>query len=153
MARGGLRRTGWVPKPRSPRKAAEEAAEHRTKAIVKVRSGGSCEICGAKAENVAHRVAKSQGGPWDPANALHLCGQGNLSGCHGWTHQHSGEDDGQAGGWILRSHHDYAAEPAYILHRDETGVARFGWVLLRSDGSVETVTGRPAPTRFPWSRP
>lgn len=47
--------------------------ETLTRAAVKARSGGRCEWCGLEATDMHHRVNKSQGGWWSPANIVHLC--------------------------------------------------------------------------------
>jgi hypothetical protein len=42
--------------------------------IVRERSGGICEICGAlRASEQHHRRNRSQGGQWQPSNILDLC--------------------------------------------------------------------------------
>lgn len=61
--------------------------EHTTRPAVEGRSGGRCEYCGARATNMHHRKALSQGGLWSPVNVLHLCGSGTL-GCHGYFTEH-----------------------------------------------------------------
>lgn len=47
--------------------------ERLTRSAVKARSGGLCEWCGKEATDMHHRVNKSQGGWWSPANIAHLC--------------------------------------------------------------------------------
>jgi hypothetical protein len=47
--------------------------EVSTRQAVGNRSGGRCEYCGAIAMDMHHRLARSQGGLWSPANILHLC--------------------------------------------------------------------------------
>ena len=56
--------------------------EKSTRQAVSNRSGGYCEYCGARATNMHHRINRSHGGRWSPANILHLCGSG-VTGCHG----------------------------------------------------------------------
>ncbi|MEK6443692.1 hypothetical protein [Pseudonocardia sp. T1-2H] len=114
---------------KAARAAAERAAEEEAKEIVRERSGGVCEGCGsARATNWAHRVAKGHGGPWDAANGLHLCGMGNASGCHGFSHQKPLE--AQALGWIVESHDVDRIREIPVQH------AWLGRVLLTSDGRV-----------------
>jgi hypothetical protein len=36
----------------------------------------------------------------DPENLLHVCGMGNVNGCHGRIHQHPNE--AYAAGWLTR---------------------------------------------------
>jgi hypothetical protein len=44
--------------------------------IVRERSEGICEICGAlRASEQHHRRNRSQGGQWQPSNILDLCSQ------------------------------------------------------------------------------
>lgn len=119
----------------------EKLARH----LVRERSGDVCEGCGrARATNWAHRVARSQGGKWCPANGMHLCGSGT-TGCHGWATAHP--NDANAAGWCLRSYQDPETEPVWTAVR--------GWVLLRPDGSVVPlygVDGRQGPRGGPPRR-
>lgn len=50
--------------------------------IVMERSQGRCELCGREGLGVHHRLKRSAGGSWSPANLLRLCGSGT-HGCHG----------------------------------------------------------------------
>jgi|SRR6516162_11568808 hypothetical protein len=61
--------------------------ERTTRLAVPGRSGGRCEYCGVAATNMHHRINRSQGGLWTPANILHLCGSGT-TGCHGYFTEH-----------------------------------------------------------------
>ena len=54
--------------------------ETSTRCAVPNRSGGRCEVCGGHGSEMHHRLRRSQGGLWRPANILHLCG--GLAGCH-----------------------------------------------------------------------
>ena len=77
-------------KPR-PRQDPPELVE--AKKLVKWRSGGNCEariigVCQGRATNVHHRAGRGFDGCHDPALLLHVCGQGNVSGCHGWIETH-----------------------------------------------------------------
>jgi hypothetical protein len=48
--------------------------EAKCRAIVKERSHGICEICGAaRGLQMHHRRNRSQRGRWEPQNILHLC--------------------------------------------------------------------------------
>lgn len=106
-------REGTVAPP-SPRKAPGRRQvtpeERQTRKVVRERSGDRCERCGAPATNMSHRKPVSQGGKWEPSNILHVCGQGNLTGCHAWVHE---DRDGVASrsGWSLKSWQDPAVEP------------------------------------------
>jgi hypothetical protein len=135
-----MRRSGWKREGGSPartphpspskreRDAAERKAERWAKNVLKVRSGGWCECCGqAEATNFSHREGKGVGGIWTPANGLHACGWGNLSGCHGRIHQNPKWARDEMG-WRLKSHEDPLAMPALL--------ARWGWVLLDDEGGM-----------------
>lgn len=92
-----------------------DSSEEPCKAVVKRRSGGTCEICGIRpGESVHHRRKQSQQGPWTPSNCLHLCGDGRSpDGCHGMvTNTRSEYYDN---GWLVRSWEDWAAKP--VLYR------------------------------------
>lgn len=79
--------------------------EAQGRAIVMERSQGRCELCGRQGDGVHHRLKRSAGGTWSPANLLRLCGSGTTR-CHGhieaepvlsqelglWTPRH--EDEG-----------------------------------------------------------
>ena len=112
-----------IPRPVRPE-------ERRTRKVVRARSGDLCERCGAPGTNMSHRKPVSQGGLWEPANLIHLCGMGNASGCHGWVHA---DPDGiaSATGWSLKSWQDPAVES--VLYPDGTR-----W-LLRDDGGRDRV--------------
>lgn len=80
-------------------------SEARGRQVVYERSQGRCELCGReRGTNVHHRQPRSAGGTWHPANLLHLCGQGNATGCHGLVEAHRDPFTGQpcdtyAAGW------------------------------------------------------
>jgi hypothetical protein len=96
--------------------------------LLRLRSQGVCELCGAdQATNFHHRKNRSQGGGNELSNAMHLCGSGT-TGCHG----HVTENPALAYrfGWSVKSF----ADPA------ETLVKRKGqWVLLDDLGYVTPV--------------
>jgi len=74
------------------------------------RSNGICEGCGkSPATEAHHRQYKSRGGSGLLSNALHLCGWGNHTGCHGIAHTVIGEQLG----WSIRSGHDPAVVPVF----------------------------------------
>lgn len=90
---------------------------------MKARSGGMCESCGrATASNIHHRQYLSRGGTHDVHNLIHLCGMGNVNGCHGRAHK-DGEREGLAIG------RGYRSELMPVLYRD-------AWVLLDDDGGM-----------------
>jgi hypothetical protein len=77
---------------------------------IKKRSQGLCEGCGLNpATEAHHRQYKSRGGKGTLSNALHLCGWGNHTGCHGIAHTPIGEQMG----WSVRSGHDPAIVPVF----------------------------------------
>lgn len=107
----------------------------RNEAIVKRRSGGVCESCGARpATNVHHRKYLSRGGTHDVHNLFDLCGMGNVKGCHGRAHK-DGEREGLA---IGRS---YRSELVPVLYRGR-------WATLDDDGGVEFITESTAQVLF-----
>lgn len=62
---------------------------------VQERSRGMCERClVTPATNIHHRLYLSAGGRHNIANLLHLCGAGNVSGCHGEAHTGIGREVG-----------------------------------------------------------
>lgn len=77
---------------------------------MKKRSRGICEGCGVEqATEAHHRQYRSRGGSDLLSNALHLCGSGNHSGCHGIAHTIIGEQLG----WSIRSGFDPAIVPVF----------------------------------------
>lgn len=74
----------------------------RVKKIVVKRSLGLCEGCGIRtATEYHHRKFKSRGGSGVAGNCLHLCGFGNVGGCH--ARAHSGQPPQ---GWAVASWED-----------------------------------------------
>ena len=96
--------------------------------LLRLRSQGVCELCGAdQATNFHHRKNRSQGGGNELSNAMHLCGSGT-TGCHGMVTEHP--TDSFDNGWSVRSF----ADPAGTL------VKRQGeWVLIDDLGYVTPV--------------
>lgn len=98
--------------------------------IVRLRSGGTCELCGrAKATSWAHRGPRSHGGLWTPVNGLDLCGDG-VAGCHGWSESH--REASYEAGWLLRTGVDPATTPVWLRPL----INPPGWYLLAADGTV-----------------
>lgn len=125
---------GFVPPPRVatrvrpagalvpvPRGAAP--SESTARRILHERSGGLCELCTtARATDWAHRLDRSHGGQWRPANGLHLCHR-----CHAWHHAHPGLAG--AGGWrLVRDPRDPADVPVWLSRPWPS------WWLLDDDG-------------------
>jgi hypothetical protein len=106
-------------------RAVVTAAERLARAVLRRRSGGLCEGCHREeATDYAHRVSRAQGGPWCPANALHL-GRG----CHRWSHAEPVA--ARSVGWLLCSTDDYLTFPALL--------PCIGWAYLTPDGDVVPV--------------
>lgn len=104
-------------------------AEKEARRLVRERSGGICEVCGARpATNFQHRKAKSHGGPWSASNGLDVCGMGNASGCHGYIHQNP--NTACENGWTVKSWDDEAVKPVKTSH---------GLVLLDAEGGFAAV--------------
>jgi hypothetical protein len=98
--------------------------------LIKQRSRGICEGCGlAPATQAHHRQYRSRGGADIAQNALHLCGSGNHTGCHGKAH-----NEGEPIGWSIRSGFDPLLVPALIVV-DFTS----RWVRFIADGEREIV--------------
>lgn len=84
---------------------------------IRERSEGLCEGCGERpATEMHHRQFKSRGGKDILVNALHLCGWGNHTGCHGVAHSAEGGELG----WSVNSWENPALKP--VLYR---GVLRW----------------------------
>lgn len=86
-------------------------SEAKGRAIVYERSQGRCEVCQRPADTFHHRVKHGQGGTWDPANGLHLCGDGTRF-CHGWIEANPAHAM-TLGLWLPHGS-DPAAWPAYL---------------------------------------
>ena len=97
---------------------------------LKKRSRGLCEHCGLNpAQEAHHRQYRSRRGPDTLSNALHLCGFGNTSGCHGKAHAGV---IGETTGLAIRSGHHPDRVPYFRLF-DGT------WWRLDDEGGMESV--------------
>ncbi|UQS95194.1 HNH endonuclease [Pseudanabaena phage Pam4] len=113
-------------------------SEQRGRAIVHARSyGGLCEVCGRPGHSLQHRVKAGQGGTWDPANLLRVCGDGTRY-CHGWIE--ANPRHAMALGLWLHAVDDPTTVPAYIA---PPALPR-GWWLLDSDGMYLWVSDQDA---------
>jgi hypothetical protein len=126
------RTSAKVNKPLS--KPAGGTGQARARRLVRERSGGLCEVCGvSRATNYQHRKARAHCSPeelWAVSNGLDVCGQGNVSGCHGLIHQNpAGAKDN---GWTVPFWGSPRLAPVYRLNE---------LVLLDDDGSFERVGG------------
>lgn len=112
-------------------KRPKNPGEAKTRQLVKERSGGWCEVCGAaRAESIHHRRKRSQGGPWTASNCVHTCGDGTR-GCHGWAEHNA--DAADPAGFHLRPGDDSTLKPIVSgLH---------GVVLLDDTGGVTPIGG------------
>lgn len=95
----------------------------KVKKVVEGRSVGLCEGCGIRsATEYHHRKFKSRGGAGVAGNCLHLCGLGNVGGCHGRAHSADAPQ-----GWAVASWEDALLVP----------VARYdGVFFLTNDGRL-----------------
>ena len=99
-------------------------AEAVGRAAVAARSGGVCETCGNHpGVHWHHRVLRSQGGTWNPANGLWVCA---LS--HNWIHDNPSA--ARKLGWLLDGGDDPQVGPVYLV----TPYA--AWWRLFTDGPV-----------------
>lgn len=66
------------------------------------RAGGLCEVktpwCETLVTQVHHIAGRNWRGCHHPDLLLAVCGEGNLTGCHGWIHQHP--DEARERGWL-----------------------------------------------------
>lgn len=86
-----------------------EFSQARGREVVTNRAGGRCEGCG-HTQNLehAHRKARSQGGGWEPSNALRLCRI-----CHAYSHSHP--EWSRRVGWMVPRDGDPATTPTRVL--------------------------------------
>lgn len=87
-----------------------------TRALVRDRSAGFCEVCGTRAgENIHHRAPRGMGGTKRDIHTaewlLNLCGSGT-TGCHGYIESH--RDEAYEKGWLLRRHSSPRTIPAWL---------------------------------------
>lgn len=131
MKRGGRIKTK---RPTADARRAEESARLKVWARASQPFGYAlCEVCGeVPPTNYQHRKAKAHctaAERWAPSNGLAVCGNGNVSGCHG-ERIHQQPSVAYLTGWSVRSCHDPMVVP--VLRRGE-------WVLLDNEGGFEPV--------------
>ena len=101
--------------------------ESRGRRLLKVRSGGLCEVsadgCTLTAREWQHRRNRSQQGTWAPSNGLHACRE-----CHAWIH--ANPTAAHAVGWTVWSYENPVEVPVFRAK---------SWVYLDDDGSFEPV--------------
>ena len=106
-----------------------QADERRARDLVRERSSGICERCSAaRAQHWHHRLDRSLGGKWHPANGLHTCPP-----CHLDVTSPFGERRALClrNGWVLETHQDPLKVPVLMRH----GYV-FDWFFLLDDGSL-----------------
>lgn len=126
-AGGFLKRGVFVPIPKAAIKAKRPKVtpeERACRKVVRARSEGLCEIHGDHpASDMHHRLNRSQGGLWTPANILHICRH---------SHDAIGADPLWAAhpsrGWSIRNRRNPADVPLWLAGR--------GYCLLHDDGHV-----------------
>lgn len=120
--------------PIKPRRPRVTSAERAARDLLRVRSGGWCEMCGnAPAKEYQHRKPKARGSKaqlWDITNALHVCGHGNAWGCHGLLHTEPL--------WAVAR--GYTIEGEMAVPGGVPCLRRGEWVWLTPGGGVEPLT-------------
>jgi hypothetical protein len=107
-------------------------SEQRAREVVYERSGHVCEVCGhRRATEWHHRRNRSQGGPWEPSNGLHICNP-----CH--RHITANPAEAFEEGWTVRSWEDWKTKPVKLWQ---------GYCVLSDDGSW-TNLGQEVPRLF-----
>ena len=124
MPRTGRKPVGARSKPLSSARPKQTAEERRGRKLLRLRSGGRCEIgSGCPGQEAHHRQNRSQGGSWDVANLLHLCHAHHL---HVTTHPAAARQQG----WAVLSTDDPADVPVWLAGR--------GFTYLTADGGTST---------------
>ena len=112
------------PWQRPPNTAPPDPVTDEVRALVRLRSGNKCELCGGAAQHLHHRQLR-RAGDHSAANLVHLC---HL--CHRRVHGHVRWSTDE--GWLVSQY----AEPASVpVCMGET------WVRLGADGSRTAVSG------------
>jgi hypothetical protein len=130
------------------------ADERTARPLVRARSNGWCEVrlpgvCLGRATNQHHRKNRSQGGRWDAANLLDLCGSGT-TGCHGvLTDPQGRRAEYEGNGWIVPGHQEPADVPV-LIHNANVG---HDWVVLDSRGDVAFAPYPEPPSGDPFTLP
>jgi hypothetical protein len=108
------------------RKPGRTGAERKGRQVVRLRSGGMCEICGTRqATDWQHRKNRSQGGDWLPSNGLDVCRT-----CH--EEIHLNPEAAYANGWSVRQAMNPTDAPALL--RTAYG-QQYMW--LHDDGTMD----------------
>jgi len=83
------------------------------------------------ATNLHHRRRRREnydGMAHSPANLITLCGNGNLSGCHGWVHKNPVE--ARAAGYTLRPDQDPRSEQVPYVRRGKVWLTDGGMLVV-----------------------
>ena len=83
-----------------------------------------CEVCSLPGQSVHHRLKRSAGGLWEPANCILVCGNG-VTGCHGRIEHNPGWAESEG-----------LALPPWGIPEDVPLIRWGTWVYLNNDGSV-----------------
>jgi hypothetical protein len=120
---GFLKRGAFVPKTAMKAKRPAMTPEERAcRKAVRARSESVCEIHGSHpAQDMHHRLNRSQGGLWTPANILHICRD---------AHRLIGERPQAAAGqgWSIRNQRNPEDVPCWLAGR--------GYAFLHDNGHV-----------------
>jgi hypothetical protein len=139
LRREGLQRAAMR---RKPRRSTGPSLEVRR--LVYERDGGRCVACGARTEQIQHRVARGMGGrrsveadAWvnSPASLVLLCGSGT-TGCHGWVEAHPAVAVGL--GFRVSTNGSQRPDEVPVL-------TRLGWVELDIAGGARLRPGLEIP--------
>ncbi len=104
------------------KRAKVTPAERAARKVVAGRSYGRCELNPRHpATDMHHRLNRSQGGLWCPANLLHLCADH-----HRWITEHPNAAVAQ--GWTIHGRRDPATVPVWLFGHE--------WTFLNADGSI-----------------
>lgn len=104
------------------KRAKVTPAERHARKVLAGRSYGRCELDPRdQATEAHHRLNRSQGGRWCPANLMHLCTRH-----HSWITEHPNAAAAQ--GWTIHSRRDPATVPVWLYGHE--------FVFLAADGGI-----------------
>lgn len=107
-----------------------------SRVIVRGRDQQRCVVCGMRGMNWHHRRTRRVVDEHThcPCNGITLCGQGNVTGDHGWVHGNAFE--ARPKGLMISRYDSRMPFEIPVLTHD-------GWVLLGCNGSI-TATEEPS---------